>query len=213
MEWRCCYLSRLLVDVFFRSPSLSSIIVMMKIVSVLLVAVLLSMTALAFPKAIIHMEGFGDLEITLRPDAAPLTVQNFERLARSGFYNHSCEFYRHSPGFVLQGGNLFDTSNQTVPLEYNLPNKKYSVGLARAAAPNTGSSEFFINLANNTAVLAPNNQSLGYAVFGELSGGFAALEKMLKVPVIVNTTIGFHMPNPPPKMRFIEIKGGPSMKP
>ena len=157
-----------------------------------------------FPKAVIHLKNYTPpIELTLRPDAAPKTVANFIRLAITGFYSRGCEFYRNYPNFVLQGGNLYDPSNDTVPLEYNLPNAKYSVGLARGAALNTGSSEFFINVGNNTDILNKTNGG-GYAVFGNMTGGHATFDKLIKLATEAKDGFQYKIVHPP-RFERIEI--------
>jgi peptidyl-prolyl cis-trans isomerase B (cyclophilin B) len=56
---------------------------------------------------------FGDVIVELYPDAAPNTVENFKKLAKSGFYD-GLIFHRIVPGFVIQGGDPYtkDTSNK-----------------------------------------------------------------------------------------------------
>jgi cyclophilin family peptidyl-prolyl cis-trans isomerase len=135
------------------------------------------------------LTAFGTVTLRLRPDAAPLTVANFAYLARSGFYRNA-SFYRYEPGFVLQGGgdryfNDSGASNRTVPLEYKLPNVNLTVGLARDTAPDTGSSEFFVNLGNNTQHLGPNGSTPdGYAVFAEVVGGVDVIGDIARVPTV-----------------------------
>lgn len=153
---------------------------------------------------------YGTITIRLRPEAAPLTVANFAKLATTGFFRNT-SFYRYEPGFVLQGGgdgafNDSGASTSTVPLEYDLPNVNMSVGLARGNDPNSGSSEFFINLADNSAHLAPNTTSgsLGYCVFGEVVGGFEVIAAILQQPIHVFENTSFHLFNRP-EPRIIDI--------
>jgi peptidyl-prolyl cis-trans isomerase A (cyclophilin A) len=173
-------------------------------VTAALTMLVLASTVRAGLLATIHLKQYGDLGIELFPDAAPKTVANFVQLARSGFYNGT-EFYRHSPNFVIQGGALDNASNDTVPLEYDIPNTQYTVGLARAAAPNTGSSEFFINLQNNTEILEPNAQGGGYAVFGTLVSGFSVLNVLVALPIHVSKEYGMHFFDSPPIIESISI--------
>eukprot|EP00672_Neobodo_designis_P018018 CAMPEP_0174846446 /NCGR_PEP_ID=MMETSP1114-20130205/12313_1 /TAXON_ID=312471 /ORGANISM="Neobodo designis, Strain CCAP 1951/1" /LENGTH=215 /DNA_ID=CAMNT_0016080709 /DNA_START=33 /DNA_END=677 /DNA_ORIENTATION=- len=113
----------------------------------------------------------GRLVWGLHDGAAPATVRNFVQLIESGFYNHSC-IYRYEKGFVLQGGGCKGRSSpKTVPLEYNLPNVKNAVALARSSNPHSGGSEWFINLRDNTQGLGPQRKG-GYAVFAHVLDGF-----------------------------------------
>jgi peptidyl-prolyl cis-trans isomerase A (cyclophilin A) len=156
--------------------------------------------------ATVTLKTYGKLGIELYSDAAPKTVANFVELARGGFYKTGCELYRYAPNFVIQGGNLNNASNATVPLEYSIPNDKYTVGLARANAPDTGSSEFYINLANNSAMLAPSSQSGGYAVFGAIVSGFDVLATLETLPEKAEPQYGgMHMFVNPPVIEAIDI--------
>jgi cyclophilin family peptidyl-prolyl cis-trans isomerase len=121
----------------------------------------------------------GTMEIELFPQAAPKTVANFVMLAKSGFYNNLV-WHRIVSGFVIQtgdpntrnGGGDRSTwgeggSSTTVPLEIDsdLHNYVGYIGLARSTDPNSGSSQFYINLANNTSL---DGQ---YTVFGKVISG------------------------------------------
>ncbi|HXV46606.1 MAG TPA: peptidylprolyl isomerase, partial [Nitrososphaera sp.] len=101
---------------------------------------------------------FGDISVEFFPDAAPKTVENFVKLAKSGFYG-GLVFHRIVPGFVIQGGdpNTKSVANRsrwgtggpgwTVKAEFN--KNKHSRGvlsMARAQDPNSAGSQFFIVL-------------------------------------------------------------------
>ena len=121
----------------------------------------------------------GSFEVELFPSSAPKTVANFVNLAKSGFYSNLV-WHRIVSGFVIQtgdpntkdgGGNrsLWGTggSPQTVPLEVNpqLHNYVGYLGMARSTDPNSGTSQFFVNLANNTFLDGK------YTVFGKVING------------------------------------------
>jgi cyclophilin family peptidyl-prolyl cis-trans isomerase len=137
----------------------------------------------------------GTIVIQLLPQAAPQTVANFISLANSGFYN-DLVWHRIVAGFVIQTGDpntkgavnsTRDTWGQgngpnTVPLETNpnyLNNAGY-VGLARGSSTNSGSSQFYINLANNTSL----NGS--YTVFGQVVSGMNVVEAIAALQVYTN---------------------------
>jgi cyclophilin family peptidyl-prolyl cis-trans isomerase len=121
----------------------------------------------------------GDIYVELFPSVAPKTVANFVSLANSGFYNNLV-WHRIVQGFVIQtgdpltrngGGNrsMWGTggSPNTVPLEVNpaYHNDVGYLGMARGQSLNSGSSQFFINLANNSQL------DQEYTVFGKVVGG------------------------------------------
>lgn len=151
---------------------------------------------------------YGVIEFELLPDDAPMTVLNFVNLSKSGFYNHTY-FYRYVKDFVIQGGGYYanQTSNVTVPLEYKVPNEQWTVGLARNNAPDTGSSEYYINLVNNSASLAPGGVTPnGYCVFARISGGFDVITKLMALPIHYNSVDGTTEYNPPwPLVEYIDI--------
>ena len=100
-------------------------------------------------KGYIAMVNGEKIEFELYPEAAPKTVENFEKLANSGFYN-GVSFHRVIPGFVSQGG--CPTGNGTGGAGYNIkcettgnPHKHEAGTLSMAhAGKDTGSSQFFI---------------------------------------------------------------------
>jgi cyclophilin family peptidyl-prolyl cis-trans isomerase len=138
----------------------------------------------------------GRMVAQLFPDVAPKTVANFIALAEAGFYNNLV-WYRIVAGFVIQtgdptsrngGGNPsiwgMTGSNQTVPLEANATtvaagyvNDVGYLGMARAVSRDSGSSQFYINLADN----APLNGD--YTVFGRVISGLDVAMAIGRLPV------------------------------
>ncbi len=125
----------------------------------------------------------GSVVITLNPTAAPITVDNFLAYVRSGFYNGTV-FHRYFPGFVMQGGGFAGPmtvagglgtakpTNAPIVLEDNagLSNQRLTVSMARLNTADSATSQFFINLANNTN-LDRTAVARGYAVFGTVTAG------------------------------------------
>jgi cyclophilin family peptidyl-prolyl cis-trans isomerase len=131
----------------------------------------------------------GSFVIELRPDRAPLTVANFLRYVRAGFYNNTL-FHRVVANFVIQGGGHEATPPYALKPTYppvdnesgnGLQNKRGAVGLARAAAPDTGNSQFYINLVDNPE-LDPLPTRWGYAVFGKVVQGMNVVDSIGVVP-------------------------------
>ena len=133
----------------------------------------------------------GSMEVELFPAAAPQTVANFVNLSKSGFYDNLV-WHRIVAGFVIQtgdpltrngGGNrsLWGTggSSKTVPLETNalLHNYVCYLGMARSSDPNSGSSQFYINLKNNTSLDG------SYTVFGRVVSGMNVANEIAGVQV------------------------------
>ena len=127
----------------------------------------------------------GSMLITLAPDKAPITVDNFLRYVKDGFYPNTI-IHRSSPGFVIQGGayRLPGSAPKgtfgAIALEVNkgLSNLQGTVAMARAGGqPNSATSQFFVNLVNNSGMLdprtpaSPSDDAAGYAVFGTVTTG------------------------------------------
>jgi cyclophilin family peptidyl-prolyl cis-trans isomerase len=151
----------------------------------------------------------GNIVVELLPKFAPRTVANFVNLSRTGFYRGTF-LYRYVADFVIQGGGYYPnrTSNITVPLEYAYPNAQWTVGLARDG-PDTGSSEYFFNLVNNTKTLAPGGSSRhGYAVFGIIRAGFSVVRALTMLPTFNSAADGTtEFVQPWPIVRTVLING------
>ena len=134
----------------------------------------------------------GLIELQLFPTDAPQTVSNFVTLAQSGFYN-DLVWHRIVPGFVIQAGDPntkngggvkstwgTGTSGTNVPFEDdgNLHNTAGTIAMASTAAGSGGSSQFYINLVDNTATLDHK-----YAVFGTVINGMSVVQALAKVPI------------------------------
>ncbi len=134
------------------------------------------------------------LVITLAPDKAPRTVDNFLGYVESGFYVGTL-IHRVAPGFVVQGGGyiaplvaapgVLKAASAPIPLEAGngLRNLQFSVAMARTAAPDSATSQFFINLVDNSATLDPGPlNGAGYAVFGNVTLGVSGVTSIVNAP-------------------------------
>jgi cyclophilin family peptidyl-prolyl cis-trans isomerase len=136
----------------------------------------------------------GSFKIELYQDKAPITAGNFLGLANSGYYN-GITFHRVISEFMIQGGdpkgdgtgghafryiegygNLDDPDSWTIPDEFHkdLSNIVGSISMANAG-PNTGGSQFFINVVDNTYL---DNK---HAVFGMVIEGMDVVYKISNV--------------------------------
>ncbi|KPQ27691.1 MAG: peptidyl-prolyl cis-trans isomerase A (cyclophilin A) [Marinobacter excellens HL-55] len=128
----------------------------------------------------------GAFEVQLRPDVAPQTVDNFLSYVDEHFYN-STIFHRVIPGFMVQGGG-FDTGmarKSTKPPIKNeavasLPNLRGTIAMARTNAPDSATSQFFINVAKNDFLNA-GVSGAGYAVFGKVTEGMGVVDRIAGV--------------------------------
>ena len=128
----------------------------------------------------------GDIEIELDRSAAPRTVQNFIDYVESGHYD-GLIFHRVIPGFVIQGGGFTEDMQQRPtrnPIQNEadngLKNLRGTLSMARTNEPHSASSQFFINLVDNSALdhSAKTTRGWGYAVFAKLSGGMDVVDKI-----------------------------------
>lgn len=119
----------------------------------------------------------GDFQINLFDDTTPQTVNNFLQYVNSGAYGNNV-VHRSVPGFVIQMGgfsynNVFplDTVANGAPVnnEPVLSNRRGTIAMAKLGGnPNSATSQFFVNLDNNTTILDAQNG--GFSVFGQVLG-------------------------------------------
>lgn len=123
----------------------------------------------------------GDFIIRLDANRAPLTVEAFLSHVDSGFYEGTI-FHRVIAGFVAQAGGFTvdvqqkETEGSVINESGNgLSNMRGTVGLARTAEPHSGTTQFYINLADNLD-LNPRPTRWGYAVFGTIDEGMDVID-------------------------------------
>ena len=135
--------------------------------------------------AIIEVEKFGTTEVELNKDAAPITVDNFVKLANKGFYN-GLTFHRIIRGFMIQGGcpkgNGTGGPGYSIKGEFaangiNNPIKheRGVISMARAMDPNSAGSQFFI-----MHQAAPHLDGQ-YAAFGKVIKGIEVVDAVASV--------------------------------
>ena len=129
----------------------------------------------------------GDITIELFPDKAPVTVENFLAYVDAGFFDKSI-FHRVIPGFVLQGGGFTEKMEQKKtrsPIkneaENGLKNNRGTLSMARTSDINSATSQFFINLKDNSS-LDHGTRDFGYAVFAKVTAGMDVVDKIAAVP-------------------------------
>jgi cyclophilin family peptidyl-prolyl cis-trans isomerase len=118
----------------------------------------------------------GAIEVELFPDAAPKTVENFEKLSRDGFYE-GVIFHRVIPDFMIQGGDPTGTGMGGPGYEFEDEFNEHRVergALAMAnAGPNTNGSQFFIVTAEATPWLDGK-----HTVFGRVTSGMDIVDQI-----------------------------------
>ena len=147
-------------------------------------------TTLSVPKpqvSIITNKGSFTLELDLA--TAPISVKNFLAYVRGGYYSNTL-FHRVIPGFVAQAGGyttgLVRKPGQldAIELESNkgLSNARASVAMARTNVFNSATSEFYVNLVDNTFLDYKNAANPGYAVFGTVVQGMDVVDAIAAEP-------------------------------
>lgn len=137
------------------------------------------------PHAILTTE-YGDIDIELYFDSAPLTVLNFVDLARSGFYD-GLQFHRVIPGFVAQGGDPrgdgWGGPDWAIRSEdSDEPFRRGSVGMA-TSGKDTGGSQFFI------CFLPQPHLEARYTVFGQVVEGMEVVDRICRGDIIRSIVI------------------------
>ncbi|MGF1908371.1 peptidyl-prolyl cis-trans isomerase [Vibrio kasasachensis] len=134
---------------------------------------------------------FGDIEIELNLDKAPVSSKNFKKYCEDGFYEGTI-FHRVIEGFMIQGGG-FTAEMQEKPTrdpivnEANrgLKNQIGTIAMARTDAPHSATAQFFINLDDNDFLdyTATTNLGWGYAVFGKVTAGMNVVNKIAQAKI------------------------------
>ena len=132
----------------------------------------------------------GDIKVELNAEKAPITVKNFVDYAKAGYYDGTI-FHRVIPGFMVQGGGLTadmqdKRQGQRPPIknegDNGLKNETGTLAMARTSVPDSATSQFFINVKDNTFLNKENAQDkVGYAVFGKVVEGMDVVRKIEQV--------------------------------
>lgn len=131
----------------------------------------------------------GDMTLELDADAAPVTVKNFLEYVNDGFYDGTV-FHRVIKGFMVQGGGMDKDlrpkpNNDPIVNEAanGLKNDRGTIAMARTSDPDSATSQFFINHADNDFLnySGPASDQIGYAVFGKVTEGLDIVDKIAAV--------------------------------
>ena len=161
----------------------------------------------------------GNFVVELDAVRAPLTAENFLRYVRDGGYDGTV-FHRVIANFVIQGGGYDDrlavrTPQAPIPNESGngLSNRRGTLGLAREDSPHSGSSQFYINLADN-AGLDPLPSRWGYAVFGRVVEGMDVVDRIGYLRTETVATFGPDVPVERPRVvRAYVVESGAAVVP
>ena len=156
----------------------------------------------------ITVRDYGTIKLELDEGTAPITVANFIKLAKDGFYD-GLTFHRIMEGFMIQGGDPLGNgtggAKDTIKGEFSkngvmnpISHVKGVISMARSNAPDSASSQFFITVADSTFLDG------SYAAFGRVTEGMEVAEQIAKdaKPVDNNGTI---LPEQQPVIESIVI--------
>jgi peptidyl-prolyl cis-trans isomerase B (cyclophilin B) len=154
----------------------------------------------------------GEMMLELDRAKAPVTTENFVAYAEAGHYDGTV-FHRVIPGFMIQGGG-FDAQMRQKPTQASIANEAHNglrnergtIAMARTSDPHSATSQFFINLKNNSFLdhVGKTAQGWGYTVFGRVVEGTNVLDAIAQVPT---GTRGPHcdVPNEPVLIESVTV--------
>ncbi len=138
---------------------------------------------------VVMKTSMGTITIELFNDKAPITVKNFLGYVDEHFYD-STVFHRVMSNFMIQGGGFMNANpikqkKTKAPIinesTNGLKNERGTIAMARMPAPNSATSQFFINVVDNHSLDRGNADPNGYAVFGKVINGMDVLDKIRAV--------------------------------
>ncbi len=129
----------------------------------------------------------GSIEVELNQEKAPLSVKNFLGYVDDKFYNGTI-FHRVINNFMIQGGGMDEKLKEkktkaSIKNEAanGLTNDSGTIAMARTADPDSATSQFFINVNENSALNRPSPDGHGYAVFGRVTSGMHVVNRIKMV--------------------------------
>lgn len=162
----------------FNKKTILSLLIILILIGSILITILPLLLDNKTSEIVVFETNRGIIEVELYRDKAPITVENFIKYVKEGHYNNTV-FHRVISTFVIQGGGFTPNGTEKnthdpIKLETNvgLSNKAGTIAMARTNSPNSATSQFFINLMDNSGSLDYRNaQNPGYAVFGKVVKG------------------------------------------
>ena len=153
----------------------------------------------------------GEFVVELMPDRAPLTVANYLRYVREGYYSGTL-IHRVVANFVIQGGGHSASDLKLKPVHdpvnnesgNGLQNKRGMVGLARGESAHSGNAQFYVNLVDNPD-LDPLPTRWGYAVFGKVVQGMDVVDRIGVTPTGASGPFKSDTPLKPVIIEKVEI--------
>lgn len=143
------------------------------------------------PAVVCMLTSKGEVVVELESFKAPITVANFLAYVKTNYYSDTI-FHRVVPGFVVQGGGFVSggaakpSTQPAIVLESQngLSNVRGTIAMARTAAPDTATSQFYFNTVDNKGLdySAAASGKNGYAVFGRIISGLSVVDAINAEP-------------------------------
>jgi cyclophilin family peptidyl-prolyl cis-trans isomerase len=157
----------------------------------------------------------GRIVVALDREKAPVTVKNFVQYVRGGHYDHTI-FHRVIRRFMIQGGG-YEADMSQHPLRSpikneslnGLSNRRGTIAMARLAAPDSATAQFFINLKHNRQLDGRPGKP-GYTVFGEVVEGMDVVDR---IAAVKTTRRGPHRDVPVTPIVIRRVREAPGWKP
>jgi cyclophilin family peptidyl-prolyl cis-trans isomerase len=162
----------------------------------------------------------GVIRVELYPDAAPKTVENFLQYVKDKHYDGT-QFHRVIDGFMVQGGGYTGDYKQKptrppIAIEAEQSSKAGvlnvpgTIAMARTGDPNSATSQFFINVADNQRLnfRSADPQGYGYTAFGKVVSGMDVVNKIAKIPTGSGGPFRTDVPQTPVIINSAKIVGG-----
>ncbi|MHC4773423.1 MAG: peptidylprolyl isomerase [Planctomycetota bacterium] len=152
----------------------------------------------------------GDITIELDAEAAPVSVKNFLEYVNDGFYAGTI-FHRVIKGFMIQCGGMDKDMNSKPNNDpiineaaNGLKNDRGTLAMARTSDPDSATSQFFINHADNDFLnyAGPTPDKIGYAVFGKVTEGMDIVDAVAEVET---TRHGYHDDVPAEPVEILSV--------
>jgi len=153
----------------------------------LAIGLMASVLSFAAPVTIKMETNRGDIILELDPAKAPISVENFLKYTKSGYYDGTV-FHRVISNFMIQGGGFDEdlvrkTTNEPIQNEASngLKNMRGTIAMARLPDPHSATAQFFINVKDNPALDYTgdqNGRTWGYAVFGKVVEGIEVVDEI-----------------------------------
>ncbi|HHH36043.1 MAG TPA: peptidyl-prolyl cis-trans isomerase [Gammaproteobacteria bacterium] len=157
----------------------------------------------------------GTIVLELDRARAPLTVENFLRYVRDGFYDGTL-FHRVIRGFMIQGGG-YTTDFRKKPTrppvrneaDNGLRNLRGTIAMARTSDPHSATAQFFINVVDNGFLdfTARDARGWGYAVFGRVVKGMDVVDRIQQLPTGPGGPFTRDVPRRPVVIRRVTVIG------